>query len=117
MTAQEWLGGATPRPRSGVVAERSYPASEVTGSWEDTPHIRGQGGGREELHSVQGQWWLGVDTPRPRSGATRRSHLVPEARVVTLRSHPKPEARDSSWEEPPTQEARAGSREEQPKEW
>ena len=28
-----WPGGDTPLPRSGVVAERSYPASEVSGSW------------------------------------------------------------------------------------
>ena len=42
-------------------------------------HVRGQGGGREELPHVQGQWWPGGDTPRLRSGAARRSHLVPEA--------------------------------------
>ena len=34
---QERPGGATQRPRSGVVAERSYPASEVSGGWEETP--------------------------------------------------------------------------------
>ena len=26
--AQEWLRGATPRPRSGAAAERSYPTSK-----------------------------------------------------------------------------------------
>ena len=31
-------------------------------------------------HRVQGQWRPGGDTPRPRSGAARRSHLVPKAR-------------------------------------
>ena len=41
-----------PSPRSGVVAGRSYPMSEV------------RGGGREELPHVQGQgWWLRGDTP------------------------------------------------------
>ena len=34
---QERPGGATQRPRSGVAAERSYPASEVSGGWEETP--------------------------------------------------------------------------------
>ena len=29
--AQEWPIGATPRPRSGEAAERSYPESEVRG--------------------------------------------------------------------------------------
>ena len=34
--------GATPRPRSGAVAGRSYPASEVRGgSQEELSHVRG----------------------------------------------------------------------------
>ena len=37
--AQEQLRGTTLRPRSGVEAERSYPASEVSGSREETPYI------------------------------------------------------------------------------
>ena len=42
--AQEQLRRATPRPRSGTTAERSYPASKVRGDgWEEIPHIRGQG--------------------------------------------------------------------------
>ena len=41
-TAQEWTRGATPCPRSGAVAVRSYP----------TPEVRG--GGREEQLHVQG---------------------------------------------------------------
>ena len=48
-------------------------------------------GGREETLHVRGQWRPGGDTPRPRSGAARRSHPEPEAR--------------------------AGGREEQPKDW
>ena len=39
-----------------------------------------RGGGQEELPCIQGQWRPGGDTPRPRSGAARRSHLVPKAR-------------------------------------
>ena len=62
------------------------------------------GGGQEKLPRVRGQWRLGGDTPRPRPGAARRSHL-------------EPEARGSDLEEPPTPEARANRREEQPKQW
>ena len=61
---------------STAVAERSYPASKVSGSREKTPRVRGQG--------------------RPGEAT---SHLRPGA--VALRSHPVPEARDGSQEEPP----------------
>ena len=87
VTAQERLRGTTLCPRS-VVAGRSYPASEVSSSWEETPQVRGQGR-------------VGEATSRPRPG------------TVTLRSHPEPEARSGSWEEP---EARANGWEEQPEE-
>ena len=66
--AQEQPRGATLRLRSGEAAERSYPASEVIGGWEQLPRIQVQG--RQP----------GGDTPCPRSGAGRRSHLTPEAR-------------------------------------
>ena len=37
--AELWLRGATPRPRSGVAAERSYPTFKVRGSGqEELPH-------------------------------------------------------------------------------
>ena len=50
-------GGATPLPRSGVVAERSYPTSEVRGRGrEELPHTRGQG------------QWPGEPAPCPKSG-------------------------------------------------
>ena len=62
------------------MAERSYLASEVSGAWEETPLVRGQGSSQEELPHVRGQLWPRGDTPHPRSGAGRRSHLVPEAR-------------------------------------
>ena len=64
----------------GAAAKRSYPTSKVSGSRKETPRVRGQGGGREELPSIRGQWRPGGDTARLRSGAARRSHLVPEAR-------------------------------------
>ena len=38
-TAQERPEGATPCPRSGAVAERSYRTSKVTGGWEETPNV------------------------------------------------------------------------------
>ena len=59
-----------------MAAERSYPASKVSGCREETPRVRGQG-------------LPGEATSHPRPG------------VVTLRSHPEPEARGSGWEEQP----------------
>ena len=65
--------GATPRPKLGAAADRSYPTSEARGgSWEEKPHLQGAVSvlvqeGLEELFHVQGQkgpqWG---DTPRPR---------------------------------------------------
>ena len=46
-------------------------------------------GGREELSCVRGQWQQpGGNTPCPRSGAARRSHLAPEARGGDLEEPP-----------------------------
>ena len=40
---EQWPRGVTPRPRSGVVAERRYPMSKVrSGSHEEMPHIQGK---------------------------------------------------------------------------
>ena len=42
--------GATPRPKLGAAAERSYPTSEARGSsWEDLPRT-----GQEEQPHLQG---------------------------------------------------------------
>ena len=60
-TAQEPPRGATPRPRSGAVAGRSYLASEVRGGgWEELHHVQGAVAawaqeGLEEVFHVQGQ--------------------------------------------------------------
>ena len=55
------LRGATPCPRSGAAAGRSYPASEV------------RGGGREELSHIQGQgWWSRVPGYDSTGAAKRR---------------------------------------------
>ena len=55
--AQGWPRGATPGPRPGAAAERSYPLPKARGS------------GREELPPARGQGQrLRGATPRPRSG-------------------------------------------------
>ena len=97
-TAQERLGGATPCPRSGAAAERSYPASEASGCRKETPRDQGQGGGREETAHVRGQGQLGEATSHPRPG------------IVTLRSHPEPEARARGQEEQPEEQWRSRHR-------
>ena len=80
VTAQEWPRGATPRPRSGGVAERSYPASEVRGGEERSyPASEVRGGGREEI---------------PQS-------LSPRPGVAAGRSNPTPEARGGGREDQP----------------
>ena len=57
-----------PSLRSGAVAGRSYPTSEVSGGWEETRHIRGHG------------WQPRGATSHPRPGVVRRSQITPEAR-------------------------------------
>ena len=72
-------GGATPCPRSGAAAERSYPTSEVRGGCQP----RG-------------------DTPQRRSGAVAgrsyHTHTHPRPGVVARRSYPTPEARGGGQE-------------------
>ena len=99
-----------------MAAKRSYPASKVRGGREETSHVRGQGSGQEELTRVQCLWQPRGDTPCPRSGVARRSHLTPEARGGDPEEPPRAQGQGSSWEEPHTPEARASSQEEQPKE-
>ena len=54
-------GGATPCPRSGAVAGRSYLASEVrSGGWEELPHFKVRGSGREEQPHLQGAVAVGA---------------------------------------------------------
>ena len=59
--AEAWPRGATPRPRSGAVAERNHPMPEVRGnSREGQPHVQGAVAvraqeGQEELLHHQGQ--------------------------------------------------------------
>ena len=66
MACRERARGATPCPRSGVAAKRSYPASEVRAaaesarlqkrrsSLEDLPLPKARGGGLEEGPNIQG---------------------------------------------------------------
>ena len=59
--AQEWPRGATPRPRSGVVAERSYPTSKerrLCGrrrAERSYSMFKVRRGGREEIPLIQGK--------------------------------------------------------------
>ena len=59
--AEAWARGATPRPRSGAVAEWSYPMLEVRGGGqEEQLHVQGALAvwaqeRREEILHVQGQ--------------------------------------------------------------
>ena len=71
------------------MAERNYPASEVSG------------GGWEELTCIRGQWWPRGDTPSPRSG------------VAAERSYPASEV-SGGWKELPHMEVRGRGREEPP---
>ena len=73
-----WLRGATPHPRSGAAADRSYPTSKVRSSgWQELPRIQGQ---EEGLKGV---------TPHPRSGA------------AADRSYPTTKVRSRGWKELP----------------
>ena len=65
---EQQLRGATPRPRAGEAAERSYRTSEVSGGWEETPASEVRGGW-EKPSLARGQGWqLG--------GATRGAMAV-----------------------------------------
>ena len=83
VTVQEQQRGATPRPRSGGVAERRYPASEVRGcSREELRHApkpEARGGGPEEQ-----------PTPEARGGDERSYPYAPSLRpgVMGGRSYP-----------------------------
>ena len=54
------------------------------------------GSGREETPRIRGQGWPGGDTPCPRSGAARRSHLAPEARGGDPEEQPR--AQGQGWQ-------------------
>ena len=72
-----WLRGATPRPRSGMPAERSYPASEVRGS-------------DLECRAVTAQELPRGATPRQRSVAAGRRQPRSEVRAAAAeRSDPR----------------------------
>ena len=75
------------------MAERSYPASEVSGGREETPRVQCQGGGQEVLPHVRSQCRLGGDTLHLRSGAAGKSHFAPEAR------HGDPEKPHWAWDQ------------------
>ena len=81
----------TPCARSGVVAERSYLASKVSGGRRKHPTSEASGSGQEELSQVRGLGRPGEATWHLRPGAvTLRSH--PSLRPVSAagRIHPCP---------------------------
>ena len=81
--------GATPGPRSGAAAERSYPTSKVSGSsQEELPRIKGQG-------------------QRPRVPGS-------DSAGAAERSYPTSEVRGHSGEELPHARGRGGGQERQP---
>ena len=87
-----WPRGATPCPRSGAAAERSYLMSEVRAAVERSyPASEVKGGSQEELCHVRGQGWRlrvpGCDS----TGATKRSYPRPRPGAVARRSCPMPE--------------------------
>ena len=65
---QEQPKGATPRPRPGAVARRSYPTSKV------------RGGGREELPCLRGQGRYPRVPGCNSTGAAKRRYLTPKVR-------------------------------------
>ena len=78
--AKAWLRGATPHPRSGVVARRSYPTPEVRGDGpEEQPHIQGVVAARVQ-EGREGTGGLRGDTPRSRSGGAAVSRY-PSSKV------------------------------------
>ena len=98
-TAQEWLRGATPRPRSGEAAERSYPMPEARGDGrEDQPHvqeavaawaqesleelfhIKVRRGGSEEIPLVQGK-----EQRLHFAGAAVKRYPTPKVRETQVR--------------------------------
>ena len=83
-TAEEQARGATPHPRSGWVAERRYPASEVRGGgWEEISHApkpEARGSWQEEIPHIP--------SPRPRAAAGR-SNPMPEARAGGREDQPQ----------------------------
>ena len=103
---QKWRpGGATPRPRSGAAAKRSYPASLARGGGrEDLPHARGQG-----------RWPEGA-TPPPRSGGCVGTGgprgAIPRSRSggVAVRRYPSSKVRSIREEIPHVQGKRNPSK-------
>lgn len=92
-------GGATACLRPGVVANRSYPASEVRGSgWEEQPHVQGAVAAQvqedlEEPSHVEGQEGGGEEIPLIQSkeqwlcfaGAAVKGYPTPTVRETQVR--------------------------------
>ena len=68
-TAQEQPRGATPRPRSGAAANRSYPTSKVrSGGQEEITHVQGKRNPSKTVGAERGH--QRADTLKPQSQTT-----------------------------------------------
>ena len=69
----QWLRGAAPRLRSGVVAKRSSPEPEARGGWEKPPHAQSQGQrpGGATRGAVAAQVQEGLEEVSPVEGQER----------------------------------------------
>ena len=57
-TAQEWPRGATLHPWSGVMAKRSYPASEARSGARGKGRCLRPGEAAERSNPMSKEWWL-----------------------------------------------------------
>ena len=71
-TAQEQPRGATPRPRSGAAADRSYPTSKVrSGGQEEITHVQGKRNPSKTVGAERGH--QRADRLKPQSQTTSQS--------------------------------------------
>ena len=100
-SAEAWLRGATPHPRSGAVAERSYPTSKVRSSscaflssHEETPHVQGKRNPSKMVGSERENQRADRLKPQHRQLA----YLITwTAACLTQRNYAGPSKTDRSW--------------------
>ena len=101
--AEEWPGGATPCPRSGVATKSARLWQHRSGR-EELPHARGQGQWPRGANHARGQGQPPRGTPPlARSGGCAGPGgprgTTPRSRSerAALRRYPSPKVRSSSW--------------------
>ena len=75
-------GRSPPGPRPGPEAGRSYPASEASGGWEETPHVQGWGQPGETTFAPEARGCSWEEPPRPEARAGGREEQ-PEERWLS----------------------------------